>query len=222
MSGRQPIDFWCSVGSTYSSLSIARVAGIARASGVEFRWRDACRMVCTSRPPEPAKQRTPARRSPAARTAVRSSLAVDAVSPWSSRHPTRSASSVVACGEKSRNRLTCRRWLSVQSSPEPAVRPRLRSNNPLARLLPLRPQPTPAVQRRPFPGAAAGLQLPRAHQRHPALGIFGAPSFAVDRELFWAGGRAELAHERAGGAGRFSGARSSGDYFLRPASILLT
>jgi len=34
-----PIDFWFSIGSTYSYLSVARLADLERASGVPFRWR---------------------------------------------------------------------------------------------------------------------------------------------------------------------------------------
>ena len=33
------IDFWFSVGSTYSYLSIMRVPDVARTSGIVFRWR---------------------------------------------------------------------------------------------------------------------------------------------------------------------------------------
>lgn len=33
------IDFWYSVGSTYSYLSVMRLAGVAQSSGVAFRWR---------------------------------------------------------------------------------------------------------------------------------------------------------------------------------------
>jgi 2-hydroxychromene-2-carboxylate isomerase len=33
------IDFWVSVGSTYSYLSVMRLASVAQASGVTFRWR---------------------------------------------------------------------------------------------------------------------------------------------------------------------------------------
>jgi 2-hydroxychromene-2-carboxylate isomerase len=33
------IDFWVSVGSTYSYLSVMRLASVARANGVTFRWR---------------------------------------------------------------------------------------------------------------------------------------------------------------------------------------
>ena len=33
------IDFWYSIGSTYSYLSVMRLPGLAKAAGVEFRWR---------------------------------------------------------------------------------------------------------------------------------------------------------------------------------------
>lgn len=33
------IDFWYSIGSTYSYLTVMRLAGVERACGVEFRWR---------------------------------------------------------------------------------------------------------------------------------------------------------------------------------------
>ena len=35
----QSIDFWYSIGSTYSYLSVMRLADVARATGVAFRWR---------------------------------------------------------------------------------------------------------------------------------------------------------------------------------------
>ena len=34
-----PIDFWFSIGSTYSYLTIARLAEVERATGIPFRWR---------------------------------------------------------------------------------------------------------------------------------------------------------------------------------------
>src|SRR5258708_3955730 len=33
------IDFWFSIGSTYAYLSIMRLAGVERATGIAFRWR---------------------------------------------------------------------------------------------------------------------------------------------------------------------------------------
>jgi 2-hydroxychromene-2-carboxylate isomerase len=34
-----PIDFWFSIGSTYTYLSVMRVADIERQNGITFRWR---------------------------------------------------------------------------------------------------------------------------------------------------------------------------------------
>ncbi len=34
-----PIDFWFTMGSTYSYLSVMRLAGVERATGITFRWR---------------------------------------------------------------------------------------------------------------------------------------------------------------------------------------
>jgi 2-hydroxychromene-2-carboxylate isomerase len=34
-----PIDFWFSIGSTYTYLSVMRIEAVARQSGVTFRWR---------------------------------------------------------------------------------------------------------------------------------------------------------------------------------------
>ena len=33
------IDFWYSIGSTYSYLTVMRLPGVAKASGLKFRWR---------------------------------------------------------------------------------------------------------------------------------------------------------------------------------------
>ena len=33
------IDFWFTMGSTYSYLSVMRLAAVEKASGVSFRWR---------------------------------------------------------------------------------------------------------------------------------------------------------------------------------------
>ena len=33
------IDFWVSVGSTYSYLTVMRLAGVSKATGIDFRWR---------------------------------------------------------------------------------------------------------------------------------------------------------------------------------------
>ena len=35
----EPVDFWFSVGSTYTYLTVMRIAEIERGSGVSFRWR---------------------------------------------------------------------------------------------------------------------------------------------------------------------------------------
>ena len=34
-----PIDFWFTMGSTYSYLSVMRLAGVERATSIAFRWR---------------------------------------------------------------------------------------------------------------------------------------------------------------------------------------
>ncbi len=35
----RPIDFWFSIGSTYTYLSVMRIGDVARQNGVTFRWR---------------------------------------------------------------------------------------------------------------------------------------------------------------------------------------
>ncbi len=184
------IDFWFSIGSTYTYLSVARIARVEAAEGVAFRWRpfnvrrimkEMDNRFLAGKPEKYAYMW----RDIARRAAMQGS---DCVVPVP--HPIAElerANRVAVLAEQEGwcvpyVRATYHRWFTVGQEPgsEPNLSDSLREiGQDPARVLPL------------ADSDAIAAALDRATDEARALGIFGAPSFVVKGELFWGDDRME-------------------------------
>ena len=184
MSEKPVIDFWCSIGSTYTYLSVMRLAGIERASGIAFRWRPfSVRQIMNEMDNIPFRTKPvkaaymwrdierraamyglPARVPapyPLAQCDVANRVAVlGAAECWVADY---------ACA-------TYRRWFEAGLEPgsEPNLTDSLREIGQDA--------PRVLVQ---AAGPEVGAAYEAANDEARRIGIFGSPTFAVGSELFW-------------------------------------
>jgi len=187
-----PIDFWFTMGSTYSYLSVMRLADVERAYGVAFRWRPFHLLLILNEmkhvpfADKPAKMdymwRDIARRAPT--YGLRPKLPA----PYPARQSV--VANLVALAGMGEGwgadfvRAAYRRWFEngEETGSEPNVSESLRDigQNP-DRILPL--ANTSEIN--------SALMVETGIARE--LGIFGAPTFVVGRELFWGDDRLEQA-----------------------------
>ncbi len=192
--GRQDdaIDFWFAVGSTYTHLSVARLPEVQCATGVPFRWRPFSVRRIMREMDNRHLQGKPVKyaymwRDIARRAAMHGIPANVPVPHPLKEFDTASRVAVLAaqegwCAEYAQ--ATYRRWFVDGQEPgsEPNLSDSLREigQNP-ARVLPL------------AAGDGVGRAYEAATDEARALGVFGSPTFAVGRELFWGDDRLEHA-----------------------------
>ncbi|HUN51171.1 MAG TPA: DsbA family protein [Candidatus Sulfotelmatobacter sp.] len=184
MAPNDPIDFWFSVGSTYSYLTISRLAQVETASGIRFNWRpfnvravmlEMNNIPFTTKPVKLAYMWRDVERR-----AARYGLPVKVPAPYPL--PELELANRVAilgreegwCADYAR--ATYRRWF-VAGEPagsEPNLSASLRDigQDPM-RVLPL------------AGSDRIGSALAAATDAARKLGIFGAPTFITRGELFW-------------------------------------
>lgn len=178
------IDFWFSVGSTYTYLSVMRLAEVERASGITFRWRPfSVRQIMVEMDNIPFRTK-PLKMAYMWRDIERRAgmygLSVRLPAPY----PLAEwdvANRVAAVGAAegwvaAYARATFRRWF--QDGLEPGSEPNLSDS-----LHEIGQDPDRVVTR--AAGAEIGTVYERATAEARALGIFGSPTFVVDGELFW-------------------------------------
>lgn len=178
------IDFWFSIGSTYTYLSVMRLPEVERATGIPFRWQPfSVRQIMIemdnipfrTKPVKAAymwrdierraemyglQPRVPAP-YPIAQWDVANRVAVlGAAEGWLADYA----------------RATYRRWF--QEGLEPGSEPNLSES---LREIGQDPSRVTAVAATPEIGADYEAATDAAR----AIGIFGSPTFVVDRELFW-------------------------------------
>jgi 2-hydroxychromene-2-carboxylate isomerase len=152
------IEFWFSVGSTYTYLSVMRLAEVERKSGIPFVWRPfSVRQIMLE------MDNIPFRTTPyplqqwdtANRVAV-----LGASEGWVADYA----------------RATYRRWF--EDALEPGSEPNLSDT-----LREIGQDPARVVEQAARPEIGAAYEAATEEARK--LGIFGSPTFVVGRELFW-------------------------------------
>lgn len=184
------IDFWYSIGSTYSYLTVMRLPGVAMASGIKFVWRPFnVRHVMVAQNNIPFKdkpEKTAHMWRDIERRAARHGLAPRIPAPYPLPGLVL-ANQVAILGTQegwgeAYTQATYRRWFEAgqPAGEEPNLSESLAEigQNP-ARVLEL------AESDRIVAALAASTR------EAMAIGIFGSPSFAVDGELFWGDDRLE-------------------------------
>lgn len=184
------IDFWYSIGSTYSYLSVMRLPSVARASGCEFRWRPFnVRHVMVAQNNIPFKDK-PVKAAymwrDVQRRAARYGLSpiIPAPYPLAGLVFANQVAILGAteCWVEDYTRASYRRWFEQRepAGEEPNISESLREiGQDPARVLPLA-------------GSDRAVEaLAKATDEAMQLGIFGSPTFVVDREIFWGDDRLE-------------------------------
>lgn len=184
------IDFWYSIGSTYSYLTVMRLAEVERTSGVRFRWRPFnVRHVMVAQNNIPFKDKpvkTAYMWRDIERRARRSGLAPSLPAPYPL--PGLVLANLVATlgaeegWAEDYTRATYRRWFE-QGEPageEPNISASLRE-------IGRDPSEALALAR----SERIETALAAATEKAMDLGVFGSPSFVVDGEVFWGDDRLE-------------------------------
>jgi 2-hydroxychromene-2-carboxylate isomerase len=178
------IDFWFSIGSTYTYLSVMRLADVERASGVTFRWRPfSVRQIMdeqNNRPfiTKPVKMAYMWRDIERRAAMYRLPIKVPAPYPLA-QWDVANRIAVLAAQEGWVNdyaRVTFRRWF--QDGLEPGVEPNLSVS-----LEKCGQEPTRVLSRAEQGDIGDAYEAATAEARE--LGIFGSPTFVVGNELFW-------------------------------------
>lgn len=199
----EPIDFWFTLGSTYSFLSVMRLAEVERASGMSFRWRPFHLLVILNEmkhvPFADKPQKMKYMWRDLERRAALYGIPVKVPAPYPCRQSI-SANLVATVGMREGwgpdfVRAAYRHWflLGQPTGEEPNVSESLREvGQDPARVI--------ALANADEAKAALSAETDAARE----LGLFGSPTFTVGRELFWGDDRLEDAINwaRSGGAHR--------------------
>ena len=184
------IDFWFTMGSTYSFLSVMRLAEVEQSSGISFRWRPFHLLAILQEMKHVPFADKPTKSAymwrDIERRATMYGLSVQLPAPYPSKQSI-VANLVAAAGMREGwgadfVRAAYRRWfqLGQETGSEPNVSESLRD---------IGQEPTQVLQLAASDEVKAILTAETDAAR--ALGIFGSPTFAVGRELFWGDDRLE-------------------------------
>ncbi len=179
-----PIDFWFTMGNTYSYLSVMRLADVERTSGIAFRWRPFHLLLLLQEmkhipfADKPAKSRY-MWRDIERRTAMHG-LPAKLPAPYPAKQSV-AANLVAIVGMREGwgadfVRAAYRRWFQAgeETGSEPNLSSSLRDiGQDPARVLALANSP-----------AANEIMLAETDAAR-SLGVFGSPTFVVGEELFW-------------------------------------
>ena len=179
-----PIDFWFTMGSTYSYLSVMRLADLERSSGIRFRWRPFHLLVILQEMKHVPFADKPAKSAymwrDIERRAAMHGLPVSLPVPYPAKQSIM-ANLVAIVGMRQGwgvdfVRAAYRRWfqLGQETGSEPNVSESLRD-------IGQEPQSVLALANATDATAALIAETEVAKK----LGIFGSPTFVVGRELFW-------------------------------------
>ena len=178
------IDFWFTMGSTYSYLSAMRLVELEQASGVSFRWRPFHLLVILEEMKHVPFADKPAKSAymwrDIERRAAMHGLALSLPVPYPAKQSVM-ANLVAVVGMrqgwgKGFVRAAYRRWMQLgqEIGSEPNLSASLRD-------IGQDPQPVLALAN----AAEAKAALMAETMAAKDLGIFGSPTFVVGRELFW-------------------------------------
>ena len=185
-----PIDFWFTMGSTYSYLSVMRLGEVQNSSGIRFRWRPFYLLVILQEMKHVPFADKPAKCAymwrDIERRAAMHGLAVSLPAPYPAKQSIM-ANLVAIVGMRQGwgadfVRAAYRRWLQLgqETGSEPNVSESLRD-------IGREPESVLALANAPDTTAALIAETEAAKK----LGIFGSPTFVVGRELFWSDDRLE-------------------------------
>ncbi|TGP53891.1 2-hydroxychromene-2-carboxylate isomerase [bacterium M00.F.Ca.ET.230.01.1.1] len=186
------IDFWFSIGSTYSYLSVMRLAGVQAETGIEFRWRPFNVRAIMIEMDNIPSARKPAKAAYMWRDIERRAAMYNMVPKLPAPYPLAELEranrvAIIAARDgwcEAYARESYRRWFEMG---EPAGS----EPNVSASIVTARQKPEPILQQADSDAAKADLAA--ATEQAKALGIFGSPSFVVDGELFWGDDRLDEA-----------------------------
>jgi 2-hydroxychromene-2-carboxylate isomerase len=178
------IDFWFTMGSTYSYLSVMRLDAVERTSGVSFNWRPFHLLTILQEMNHVPFADKPAKCAYMWRDIERRAAIYGIPASVPAPYPVKQsivANLVVMVGMRQGwctdfVRAAYRRWfqLGQETGSEPNVSESLRD-------IGQDPQPTLALASTPETKASLITETGIARD----LGIFGSPTFAVGREIFW-------------------------------------
>ena len=179
-----PIDFWFTMGSTYSYLSVMRLVELERATGIKFKWRPfhllAILQDLNHVPFADKPQKSAYMWRDIERRAAMYGLSVTLPAPYPAKQSI-TADLVALIGMRHGwgvdfVRAAYRRWLQLgqETGSDPNLSASLRD-------IGQDPQAVLAAANAAETKAALQAETDAAK----ALGIFGSPTFAVGRELFW-------------------------------------
>ena len=184
------IDFWYSIGSTYSYLTVMRLPSVAQTSGIDFRWRPFnVRHVMVAQNNIPFKdkpEKTAHMWRDIERRAARYGLAPSIPAPYPLPGLVLANQVAILGAEEgwgaAYTRATYRRWFEAgqPAGQEPNL------SDCLTEIGQDPPRVLDAAQ-----SARIVEKLALATTEAMALGIFGSPSFVVGGELFWGDDRLE-------------------------------
>jgi len=184
MMASDQIDFWFTMGSTYSYLSVARLAEVERSQGISFRWRPFHLLTILQEMKNVPFADKPVKAAymwrDIERRAAMYGVAVKLPVPYPARQSV-VANQVAIVGMREGwgaefVRAAYRRWffLAQETGSEPNVSESLRE-------IGQDPKRVLGLAGTEETSAALAAETGRARE----LGIFGSPTFVVGRELFW-------------------------------------
>ena len=191
------IDFWFTMGSTYSFLSVMRLEELARSTGIPFHWRPFHLLIILQEMSHVPFADKPAKLAymwkDIERRAAKYDIPVHVPAPYPARQSIR-ANLVALVGMREGwgpnfTRAAYRRWfqLGQETGSEPNVSDSLRE---------IGEDPCRVLRLAEADDTVAALKAETDEAR--ALGIFGSPTFSVGGELFWGDDRLDdaVAHVR--------------------------
>lgn len=184
------IDFWFTMGSTYSYLSVMRLEAMERSTGVSFRWRPFHLLVILQQMKHVPFADKPAKCAymwrDIERRAAMYRIPASVPAPYPAQQSV-AANLVAILGMREGwgidfVRAAYRRWLQLgqETGSEPNISHSLRD-------IGQEPQRVLALADSTETRAALAAETDSAKE----LGIFGSPTFAIGRELFWGDDRLE-------------------------------
>jgi 2-hydroxychromene-2-carboxylate isomerase len=185
-----PIDFWFTMGSTYSGLSVMRLADVERSTGISFRWRPFHLLLILQEMKHVPFADKPAKCAYMWRDIARRAAMYGLPGRFPAPYPAKQSIAanlvaIVGMREGWGKDFVCaayRRWF--QEGEETGSEPNLSSS---LRDIGQEPDRVLALANASETNDRLLAETDNARQ----LGIFGSPTFVVGRELFWGDDRVE-------------------------------
>jgi len=189
-SGMAVIDFWYSIGSTYSYLTVMRLPSVAQAAGINFRWRPFnvrhVMVVQNNIPFKDKPEKTAHMWRDIERRAARYDLTPAIPAPYPLPGLVLANEVAILAAEEgwaeAYTQATYRLWFEARQ-------PAGEEPNLTESLTEIRQDPRRVLEAAQSDRIVEALSV--ATKEAMANGVFGSPSFVVDGELFWGDDRLE-------------------------------